>query len=465
MISFIDSILLEYNAFQRVLYDDKSLMNEDDRVKRVAKRKLAQENLPVNATLVHRVKKMAGTLTAENSDLSVLIKKERKALLGPLNADFALFNLNLSYYLWGAVEKLFRARDKSFPALVTSSNNGEKLALLGEMLLQEFVTHEPGLHLVIASTFAIRQMRDTLLREVFSEGLFVSWRVLGMRSKVPASLAASYCQRLHHLLSHQHKVKAYSDEWICTFLKAVANLECDEVLPHFIKMPIPNGWLLTLKKRVLEHVINLKDLIEKPEELRRVCDEISHAAEAVLEILEKSRFCRKVKLLAEQANIETYPQNLYKPIEECFEAVGKHDTMVGLIILSGRLLSIDPRRWEIRDVALYPKDSALYRLAKFSPEQFICHATEEPIQGVLSSISKADSTVVLALPRALIDLDLAKLALPLRSLHIFGYESTLPIEWSEIANIAMNLQTVCNPSFIYCETSDSSVHNCELDLI
>src|SRR5262249_9467133 len=156
-------------------------------------------------------------------------------------------------------------------------------------------------------------------------------------------------------------------------------------------------------------------------DLTWICEEISEVTDRMLSLqLPQGQFCKRVTELATCcSHEENDPFSLISPIEACMEAISTQDTIAGCTLLCANLLSIDPRRWGIQNFEHYTPHKYLHRLSKVTPAQILSHPEETSLAKKLYALSRDDPQVVVTTPESLMDLQLSKLRLPLRTVHLF----------------------------------------------
>lgn len=469
MVSFVNSIVFEYRACQSSLYSKK----EPDRITNLAKRSMPSEQ---TASLKRKaltfdmkpcgldlIRSRFSVFPEEESDLVVCVKRERLATVPPSKDLCGVYNLNLPLYLHDSVEKLLRIKDGNIPAVISSSHDGEKIALLGEMLLHSFVNDPPGIHLVIASQLVIRELANLLLGDVFNEGLFFSWFLLEETSEQREAIRASYLESLSRFFTNY---TASDAGHLVSIIRPLSCFDTEKLFPLLAKMKIPRLLLDLLRDRVLQHLLFIDERAETEGDVGLVCEDIATAADRVSDIFEESNFTQKLEALANLAEKLRSPKKLLLALKECYKAVSTAKEVVGALLFSANMLVIDPRRWDLK-IETYPTEGNYECLARFSPAQILQHAEKQSIAKRLYTLPKTESVVVLATPSSLMDLDLAKLSLPIRSLHHYGYEKMLSMEWRDITDASLFLKDQTHafdiPIFFYTETTDSRAHHCDLD--
>lgn len=468
MASFVQSIVLEYRACQSTLFPKK----EPDRIATLAKKALRPEpagSLKRKATQFD-IKPCGVDLLRsrfspfpEESDLVVCVRRERLATVPGAKELCGIYNLNLPLYLYASVEKLLRTKDGNIPAVISSSNDGEKIALLGEMLLHGFVSDPPGIHLVIASQLVHRELANLLLGDVFNEGLFFSWLMLVQTSEQPEGVFASYMEKLSRFFANY---KASDSDHLVSIIRLLSCFDTEKLVALLQKMKMPATLVELLKERVMQHLLFIHERTETEEEVELVCEDIAAGADRIVDVIDESKFAEKLKALADLAEKTSSPKKLLLPLKECFKTVSTAMDVVGIILFSANVLVIDPRRWAL-ELDLYPEKSSYERLARFSPSQLLLHTEKQSVAKRLYALPGTESVVVLATPGSLMDLDLAKLSLPIRSLHHYGYEKMLSMEWKDISQASLFIKDQQKaadiPTFFYTESTDSRIHQCDLD--
>lgn len=452
-VSFIDSLVADYNFFQKSLFEKAPKTKSDDSQEKVKE---------LIAAFVRR---------DGNPEAQVHVAKDslEKDFHISLKNAIPLLNLTLTSQYWDNVERIMRAFEARLCPLVCSENEVEKIYYLGEMLLQGLLKNESGLHLVIAPQSEMKKLEYIIRHDVIKEGVFTAWRFLWEADDKEATFDEFALQMRKHFMS-MDRFSAPKDAWTYDLLRILSLFEIEIVFANLSSKP----WLQMadilkkLKSLPVAHVSFVEKNYAIDEEVQKLdccCFEvivglvIEHLKKLPTTSKDKEAFLEKLHVL--HASLKKAKSVIFclKEIREAFSAVvlhvkdPSHNALIAAqFILSCRLLAQDPRRFEIQDHAHYPEAKALWRVARFSPMRFYCHKRSGLLPQDLTNYA-----VVIASP----DSFPISISGTVRSIQLFGFEKSQPTEWKKMLSVLERVKRGSKVTPLvasYCETSDPHLH-------
>lgn len=490
MVSFIDFLSTEYIICQNRLYDDAAAFLPNVQNDIFSPFPEATSSLKPTTDIVtyessaKKIEKRTLPFTRLHSDFSISVPVENRLKVRACRDEYCIgiLNLNLSPAGWENVEKMLSGYDQKLDPIVSSSCELEKMAILGEVLLQEFLSPQVGIHLVIAPKRVVAEMRQTLLYEIFSEGMFTCWQIAKETKEAPRYFDR-LSEQLDRALHKKDAQKADDKNWVSSLFRLFALFSFDMVQESLRKHKlITVDFLRKLKTVTQKHLAKIDKHIQYDEEEDMLYEEIASVAESILKLLPETSaassqqsdlalFRQKIFALSHMPEQMSSLKALARHVQDCYEVVSPkiretaHSMIiVGHYLLAVSILALDPRRWSIQDRANYPEFSMLEPLLWLSPAQLMVFDEQKQFAGQ----DKTKHIVIFAAAESMPSVDVATLLpMPLRSLHLYGYEKSHRAEWQEIVTAADRLKTEAirlypqEPLFNrarYCETADPFFH-------
>lgn len=452
-VSFIDSLVADYNLYQKSLFEKAPKTKSDD----------AHE----------KVKEMVAAFLREKekSATEVHVAKGLQTKVQPITLANAvpLLNLTLTCHYWDNVERILRAFEARLSPLVCSKNEIEKIYYLGEMLLQGLLKNETGLHLVIAPQNQLDKLEYIIRHDIIKEGVFTAWRFLWETDSKDLLFDEFAALMQKHLLS-MDRVSAPKHDWTYDLFRILSLFEIETVFAKLSTKP----WLQMaeilkkLKSLPIAHIGFIEKRYAIDEEVQKMdCYNFKCLVEMVIEHLkkeptsskDKEAFLEKLHALQESLKKTKSFSLALKQIREAFSAVAlrikepNHSSLIAAqYILSCRLLAQDPRRFEIQDHAHYPEKKAIWRVARFSPTRFCCHKGPGMLPQDLSNYS-----IVIAAA----DSFPSNISGTVRSIQLYGFEKSQPTEWKKMVAVLERIKQESRQEPLiasYCETADPLLH-------
>jgi len=485
---FIDRVVADYNSCLFSLGQVEPPAAKPDKVQavslpllakksaEVANRKRAIER-SVKDNISKKAHRMMTNLVGSESTLQICIKKELLAKTPSLTGKRNLFFLNMPLELFESAERLKQLYFKRMIPLVTSQSDAEKISLLGEMLLQTIVSHDFGLHLVIAPREIIPRMSKILLHEVLMEGMNTAWTLANLEDTEEANFRP-FWELFFKTFSSRKGYNNIDDEWIMGLLRLWKQFPLAyEQEMAFKKNLLNKSFINHLQDFVRSHLETISDYMFLETDDDIVLQETEDALKMALEFFpteEVNPYKQKLQQALDYLENGNSMEKLSQLIADCYQAVSvsirdeAHFPIIwSQFVLAVNLLGIDPRRWPIETREGYPAGKNLEPLMQFLPTQFYAHTLDTPPYAGLFSGMSNKNCLLIAPADAVERLDLQTFSQPLVSIQLYGYEKSRPEEWNKIViaatkirhNYALLFPEAPFPYMaFYCEGSEFKFH-------
>lgn len=464
MTHFIDSLVAEYKANQATL--TKSHEAPPAVFKQPAKKQKTQVSVaPV-------VQQMLESMVKGNFELAIHVKAEKKSELPTTyEEDPAIFYLNLPLPLWDTIGQLKQIYSRRITPLITSQRQVEKIAALGELLLQGFLFQEPGTHLVVAPSSTIPTLRHLLALEVFPRGMKTAWTLWNEgKSDDQNTRFALFSERMLYASAKCSSDKAYDDGLVASILSFMDFFSAGVVHDGAKdKQWLTGNVFRKLHTLAKSHLEKIAHYVNEGEDEHLVLGDLEEAVEKVLRYLPDDPIpllnLFKVNLKATSKAIEDEAVSFSQVLEAtllCYQnllltpADSQHyPLIIGHYLLTAALLDIDPRKWPIQKRENYPQHEHYCRLLSFSELQIEAARDKQALSHYNRDWFSSKSSVLITTPEALEQIRLQR---SIRSIHFFDLPSlskTATLGQMLLTNQAQKYpKDPCPLSAIYCSAID-----------